>query len=51
VESFESFSDQRHGWLLEKIRAILPEQFLNATEPIFLPAIHGGHLVLVSWSP
>ena len=34
VESFESFSDQRHGWLLEKIRAILPEQFLNATEPI-----------------
>ena len=33
MESFEGFSDQRHGWLLEKIRGILPAPFLNATEP------------------
>ena len=35
MESFEGFSDQRHRWLLEKIRGILPAPFLNATEPEF----------------
>ena len=33
MESFEVFSDQRRGRLLEKIRGILPEPSLNATEP------------------
>ena len=33
MESFEGFSDQRHGRLLENIRGILPETSLNATEP------------------